>query len=137
MSQVRDILKTRDYLMTQDWSIEEIEDSSFLTSFFVVTLSFYYVSNHPEYLLGSSFSMPKEFIETKQSEEQVLVNSGESYEKRIINLIKHYFRGIEGYFTSVGKKSYAHYAAYGVHKKKKSANRIALAEEIMEIIKND
>lgn len=57
------------------------------------------------------------------------------YEKEIINWISKSFPHIAIYFTEIGKKSPAHYAAYGVFIKKRRANSVVSARELLTFIK--
>jgi len=41
------------------------------------------------------------------------------------------------YFGIIGKKSSAHFAAYGVHKNKKTADAVVGVNIILNLIKND
>ena len=57
------------------------------------------------------------------------------YELLIINLIKKQLPDILVYFSIIGKKSPAHFAAYGAHLNKKTADLTVAAAEILRIIK--
>lgn len=56
------------------------------------------------------------------------------YEKEIIKIITILFPDIEIYFTEIGKKSLAHFAAYGAYLEKRSVNSVVTAEELLSII---
>ena len=57
------------------------------------------------------------------------------HEQTIIQCIKNIYPKINLYFSLVGKKSPAHFAAYGVHIKRKKPNYIAKTIELRKIIK--
>lgn len=56
------------------------------------------------------------------------------YEKAIITLLNHALPDIKIYFTSIGKKSPAHYAAYGVYIKKRRADMLATADQLLRML---
>ncbi|OGY37838.1 MAG: hypothetical protein A3E36_02170 [Candidatus Andersenbacteria bacterium RIFCSPHIGHO2_12_FULL_45_11b] len=57
------------------------------------------------------------------------------YETEIMQCISEAFPKLKIYFTEIGKKSPAHYAAYGVYIKKRKANALCSSEEILRQIK--
>ena len=56
------------------------------------------------------------------------------YEREIIQIIKQVYSGIEVYFTAIGKKSYAHFTAYGVYIGKRKADLRIDTKKIAEIL---
>ncbi|MFH1353995.1 MAG: hypothetical protein ABIH36_01785 [bacterium] len=58
------------------------------------------------------------------------------YEQQIIDLIQIHFPEVTVYFTRVGRKSPAHYAAYGVYIRRRKTDRIASTRDILQTLKN-
>lgn len=56
------------------------------------------------------------------------------YEKEILFWITKVFPNISVYFTEIGKKSSAHYAAYGVFIKKRKADYVVSARELLHLL---
>lgn len=56
------------------------------------------------------------------------------YEKEILEIIKQRHPEINVYFTSIGKKSPAHYAAYGVHTGRKNADQNISTATLLRLI---
>ncbi len=56
------------------------------------------------------------------------------YEILITNCLSKYFPELLVYFSVIGKKSPAHYAAYGVHTKKSMADVAVTLKEILKLI---
>ena len=74
-----------------------------------------------------------------QSSDVVIDIEYPGYEQEILEIVKRRHPEIEVYFTSIGKKSPAHFAAYGVHTGRKSADQIISITKLlklMEEIKN-
>lgn len=57
------------------------------------------------------------------------------YEREMSQIIASHFRDIIIHFSPIGRKSPAHYAAYGVHIKKKSGSHKAGTAEILQTLK--
>lgn len=58
------------------------------------------------------------------------------YETTILFMINNHFPSMSVFFTSIGRKSPAHYAAYGVYIKKSKPDFSASTIELQEVIKN-
>lgn len=57
------------------------------------------------------------------------------YEQEILKIIKRQHPETEVYFTALGKKSHAHFAAYGVHIGRKKADQRISATRLLELLK--
>lgn len=69
-----------------------------------------------------------------QSSDIVIDFEYPAYEREIIEIIKQEHPHLEIYFTDIGKKSPAHYAAYGVHLKKRKSDFRVDAKRITRIL---
>lgn len=58
------------------------------------------------------------------------------YELKIQELLRHFSPEIKVYFASIGKKSPAHYAAYGVFIGKKKEDAAIKTQDVLHILKN-
>ena len=58
------------------------------------------------------------------------------YERNMIELLKRHLPDVEVYFSSIGRKSPAHYAAYGVYIKKRGPDARTSTREILRVLKN-
>ena len=56
------------------------------------------------------------------------------YEREILQIIKQIHPSIEVYFTAIGKKSHAHFAAYGVYIKKRNTDLCVDTRKMIEIL---
>ena len=73
-------------------------------------------------------------IQTKKVEVDQSVRIEELTKEEIIQIIKQVYSGIEVYFTAIGKKSYAHFTAYGVYIGKRKADLRIDTKKIAEIL---
>ena len=56
------------------------------------------------------------------------------YEREILQIVKQRHPEIEIYFTSIGKKSPAHFAAYGVYKGRKNTDQKISTTKLLKLI---